>query len=156
MRAVIVLPSTGKGLNRTYAGRECSMSVSDAVEFDLPVGDGPAGPEGDETIYCDFSMLPEELGRRAGHALASMAAALRGDDSEFPWGEPDPVGVAIALQVLSFVPERTRAGKGPVYRIAFHEVSPDAEDAGGRPPAPDPPDPTAPPGVALWMPTGGR
>ena len=34
--------------------------VSDALEFDLPVGDGPAGPEGDETIYCDFSMLTGE------------------------------------------------------------------------------------------------
>ena len=87
------------------------MAVSDALEFDLPVGDGPAGPEGDETIYCDFSMLPEELGQRAGRALASMAAALRGDDSEFPWGEPDPVGVGIALQVLSFLPERTKAGR---------------------------------------------
>ena len=31
MRALIVLPSTNKGLNRTYAGRACSMSVSDAV-----------------------------------------------------------------------------------------------------------------------------
>ena len=99
MRAVVVLPSTDRGLNRTYAGRACSMAVSDALEFDLPVGDGPAGPEGDETIYCDFSMLPEELGQRAGRALASMAAALRGDDSGFPWGEPDPVGVAVALQV---------------------------------------------------------
>ena len=87
------------------------MAVSDALEFDLPVRDGPAGPEGDETIYCDFSMLPEELGQRAGRALASMAAALRGDDSEFPWGEPDPVGVGIALQVLSFLPERTKARK---------------------------------------------
>ena len=44
MRAVVVLPSTDKGLNRTYAGRACSMAVSDALEFDLPVGDGPAGP----------------------------------------------------------------------------------------------------------------
>ena len=88
-------------------------------------------------------MLPEELGQRAGRALASMAAALRGDDSEFPWGEPDPVGVGIALQVLSFLPERTRIGKGPVYRIAFHEVSPDAEDAGEGPPAPDRSDPAA-------------
>ena len=40
MRAVVVLPSTDKGLNRTYAGRACSMAVSDALEFDLPVGDG--------------------------------------------------------------------------------------------------------------------
>ena len=134
---MVVLPSTDKALNRTYAGRACSMAVSDALEFDVPVGDGPAGPEGDETIYCDFSMLPEELGQRAGRALASMAAALRGDDSEFPRGEPDPVGVGIGLQVLSFLPERTKAGKGPVYRIAFHEVSPDAEDAGEGPPAPD-------------------
>ena len=148
MRAVVVLPSTDKGLNRTYAGRACSMAVSDALEFVLPVGDGPAGPEGDETIYCDFSMLPEELGRRAGRALASMAAALRGDDSEFPWGEPDPVGVGIALQVLSFLPERTKAGKGPVYRIAFHEVSPDVGDAGrGTTIAPDRSDPAAVPGV---------
>ena len=84
MRAVVVLPSTDKELNRTYAGRACSMAVSEALEFDLPVRDGPAGPEGDETIYCDFSMLPEELGQRAGRALASMAAALRGDDSGFP------------------------------------------------------------------------
>ena len=149
MRAVVILPSTDKGLNRTYAGRACSMAVSDALEFDLPVGDGPAGPEGDETIYCDFSMLPEELGQRAGRALASMAAALRGDDSEFPWGEPDPVGVGIALQVLSLLPERTKAGKGPVYRIAFHEVSPDAEDAGEGPPAPDRSDPAAVPGAAV-------
>ena len=125
------------------------MSVSDAIEFDLPVRDGPAGPEGDETIYSDFSMLPEELGHRAGRALASMAAALRGDDSEFPWGEPDPVGVGIALQVLSFLPERTKAGKGPVYRIAFHEVSPDAEEAGKGTPAPDRSDPAALPGVAV-------
>ncbi len=149
MRAAVVLPSTGKGLNRTYAGRTCSMSVSDALEFDLPVRDGPAGPEGDKTICCDFSMLPEELGRRAGRALASMAAALRGDDSEFPWGEPDPVGVGIALQVLSFLPERTKAGKGPVYRIAFHEVSLDAEEARERPPAPDRSDPAVLPGIAM-------
>ena len=149
MRAVVVLPSTDKGLNRTYAGRACSMSVSDALEFDLPVGDGPAGPEGDETIYCDFSMLPEELGQRAGRVLASMAAALRGDDSGFPWGEPDPVGVGIALQVLSFLPERSKAGKGPVYRIAFHEVLPGAEDAGEGPPAPDRSDRTAVPGIAV-------
>ena len=149
MRAVVVLPSTDKGLNRTYAGRACSMAVSDALEFDLPVGDGPAEPEGDETIYCDFSMLPEELGQRAGRALASMAAALRGDDSGFPWGEPDPVGVGIALQVLSFLPERTKAGKGPVYRIAFHEVSPDAEDAGDTTIAQDQTDPAALPGVAV-------
>ena len=132
MRAVVVLPSTDKELNRTYAGRACSMAVSDALEFDLPVGDGPAGPESDETIYCDFSMLPEELGQRAGRALASMAAALRGDDSEFPWGEPDPVGVGIALQVLSFLPERTKIGRGPVYRIAFHEVAPDAGAEGDQ------------------------
>ena len=132
MRAVVVLPSTDKGLNRTYSGRACSMAVSDALEFDLPVGDGPAGPEGDETIYCDFSMLPEELGQRAGRALASMAAALRGDDSEFPWSEPDPVGVGIALQVLSFLPERTKLGRGPVYRIAFHEVAPDAGAEGDQ------------------------
>ena len=149
MRAVVVLPSTDKELNRTYAGRACSMAVSDALEFDLPVGDGPAEREGDETIYCDFSMLPEELGQRAGRALASMAAALRGDDSEFPWGQPDPVGVGIALQVLSFLPERTRIGKGPVYRIAFHEVSPDAEEAGDRPAAPDRSDPAALSGVAV-------
>ena len=35
MRAVVVLPPTDKGLNRTYAGHACSMSVSDALEFDL-------------------------------------------------------------------------------------------------------------------------
>ena len=125
------------------------MSVSDALEFDLPVKDGPAGPESDETIYCDLSMLPEELGQRVGGALASMAAALRGDDSKFPWGEPDPVGVGIALQVLSFLPREDQGRKRSLYRIAFHEVSPDAEEAGERPPAPDRSDPAALPGVAV-------
>ena len=80
-------------------------------------------------------MLPDELGQRAARALVSMAAALRGDDSEFPWGKPDPVEVGIALQVLSCLPERNAIGKGPVYRIGFREVSQDPGEAEGRAPA---------------------
>ena len=137
MRAVVVMPPTREGPGRTYAGCTCSMSVSDALEFDLPVRDGPAGPDDGGTVYCDFSMLPDELGQRAAGALVSMAAALRGDDSEFPWGEPDPVGVGIALQVLNCLPERNTIGKGPVYRIAFREVSQNPDEAEGHAPAQD-------------------
>jgi len=137
MRAVVVMRPTKEGPGRTYAGCTCSMSVSDALEFDLPVRAGPAGPDDGGTVYCDFSMLPDELGQRAARALVSMAAALRGDDSEFPWGEPDPVGVGLALQVLSCLPERNTIGEGPVYRIAFHEVSQDPGEAEGHAPAQD-------------------
>ena len=77
-------------------------------------------------------MLPDELGQRAARALVSIAAALRGDDGEFPWSEPDPVGVGIALQVLNCLPERNTIGKGPVYRIAFREVLA-GPGRGGRP-----------------------
>ena len=59
------------------------------------------------------------------------------------------MGVAVALQVLSFLPERTKARKGPVYRIAFHEVSPGAEEAGDTTIARDQTDPAALPGVAV-------
>ena len=78
-------------------------------------------------------MLPEELGQRPGAPWHRWRRRSAGTTASFPWGEPDPVGVGIALQVLSFLAERTKAGKGPVYRIAFHEVSPDAEDAGDGP-----------------------
>ncbi len=133
MRAVVVMPPTKEGPGRTYAGCTCSMSVSEALEIDLPVRDGP---DDGGTVYCDFSMLPDELGRRAACALVSMAAALRGDDSEFPWGEPDPVGVGMALQVLSCLRERNTIGKGP-YRIAFREVSQDPGETEGHAPAQD-------------------
>ena len=46
-------------------------------------GDGSTASEDDALIYCDFSPLPEEIGRRATRALESVAAALRGGDSEF-------------------------------------------------------------------------
>jgi len=36
MRAVVVMPPTKQGPNRTYAGCTCSMSVSEALEIDLP------------------------------------------------------------------------------------------------------------------------
>ena len=113
------------------------MSVSEALEIDLPVRDGPAGPDDGDTVYCDFTMLPDELGQRAARALVSIVAALRGDDSEFPWGEPDPAGVGIALQVLSCLPDRNTIGKGPVYRIAFSEVSHDPAEAEDRAPVQD-------------------
>ena len=67
----------------------------------------------------------------------SIAGAFRGDDSEFPWSEPDPVGVGIALQVLSCLPERNMIGEGPVYRIAFREVAQDPGEAEGHAPAQD-------------------
>ena len=134
MRAVVVMPSTEEGPSRTYAGCTCSMSVSEALEIDLPVRDGP---DDGGTVYCDFSMLPDELGQRAARALVSIAGAFRGDDSEFPWGEPDPAGVGIALQVLSCLPERNTIGEGPVYRIAFREVAQDPGEAEGHAPAQD-------------------
>ena len=137
MRAVVVMPPTREGPSKTYAGCTCSMSVSEALEIDLPVKDGPAGPDDGGTVYCDFSMLPDKLGQRAAHALVSMAAALRGDDSEFPWGEPDPVGVGIALQVMNCLPDRNTIGKGPVYRIAFSEVSKDPGESERRAPVKD-------------------
>ncbi len=137
MRAVVVMAPTKEGPGRTYAGYTCSMSVNEALEFDLPVRDGPAGPDDGDTIYCDFSMLPDELGQRAARALVSIAAALRGDDSEFPWSEPDPVGVGIALQVLNCLPERKTISEGPVYRIAFREVEQDPGEADGDAPAQD-------------------
>ena len=62
MRAVVVMPSTKEGPSRTYAGCTCSMSVSEAPEIDLPVWDGP---DDGGTVYCDFSMLPDEVGQRA-------------------------------------------------------------------------------------------
>ena len=113
------------------------MSVSEALEVDLPVRDGPAGPDDSDTVYCDFAMLPDELGQRAARALMSIAAALRGDDSEFPWGEPDPVGVGIALQVLSCLPDGNTIGKGAVYRIAFSEISHNPGEAEGHAPEKD-------------------
>ena len=36
----------------------------------------------------DFSMLPDEIGKRAARALESIAAALRGGDSDFLWNDP--------------------------------------------------------------------
>ena len=137
MRAIVVMPPTREGPTKTYAGCTCSISVNEALEIDLPVRDGPAGPDDGGTVYCDFSMLPDELGQRAARALMSMAAALRGDDSEYPWSEPDPVGVGIALQAMSCLPDRNTIGKGPVYRIAFSEVSKDPGKTEGRAPAQD-------------------
>ena len=137
MRAVVVMTPTKQGPSKTYAGFTCSMSVSEALEIDLPVKDGPAGPDDGGTVYCDFSMLPDELGQRAARALVSIAAAFRGDDSEYPWSEPDPVGVGIALQVMSFLPDRNTIAKGPVYRIAFSEAPKNQEEAEGRAPVQD-------------------
>ena len=122
------------------------MSVSDVLEIDLPEGDGSTASEDDDAlIYCDFSLLPEEIGRRATQALESVAAALRGGDSDFLWSEPDPVGVGIALQVLTCLPDRTAMGKGPVYRIAFEVIATAARSEGdvasarGQERSPDPP-----------------
>ena len=40
--------------------------------------------------------------------------------------------MGIALQVLTCLPDRNTIRKGPVYRIAFHEVAPDAGTEGDR------------------------
>ena len=48
MRAVVVAPPIKEGPNRTYAGCTCSMSVSEGLEFDLPVR---AGPDVGDTVY---------------------------------------------------------------------------------------------------------
>ena len=130
MRVVVVLPSSREGPIRTYAGHKCAMSVSDAFEIDLPAKGGSVDPEDDAQVICDFSPLPGEIGRRAARVLRAMAPALRGGDSNFLWSEPDPVGVGIALQVLTCLPNRRTIGKGPIYRIAFHEVVPDAGGEG--------------------------
>ncbi len=45
--------------------------------------------------------------------------------------------MGIALQVLSCLPKRNTIGKGPVYRIAFREVSQDPGEAEGHAPAQD-------------------
>ena len=137
MRVVVVLPAAGEGPIRTYAGHTCRMSVSDTLEIDLLVKDGRVDHADDVTILCDFSMLPEELGRRAARALEAIAAALRGGDSDFLWSEPDPGAVGIALQVLTCLPDRNSIREGPVYRIALHEVA-RAAGEGGTAPGQDP------------------
>ena len=138
MRAIVVMPPTREGPTRTYAGCTCSISVNEALEIDLPVRDGPAGPDDGGTVYGDFSMLPDELGQRAARALMSMAAALRGDDSEYPWSEPDPVGVGIALQAMSCLPDRNTIGNDGRNRLSDPAAGgPDSrpvrEDAGALP-----------------------
>jgi len=78
MRAVVVMPSTKERPSRTYVGCTCSMSVSEALEFDLPVRAGPAGPDDGGTVHCDFSMLPNELGRHRGRPGVDGGGAPRG------------------------------------------------------------------------------
>ena len=133
MRVLVVLPAAEQGPVRTYAGHACRMSVSDTLEIDLPVKDGSGDVGGsDVTVLCDLSMLPDEFGRRAARALELIAGALREGDCDFLWSEPDPGPVGIALQVLICLPDRNTIRKGPLYRIAFHEVAPDVGAAGDR------------------------
>ena len=62
-------------------------------------------------------MLPNELGRRAAGALVSMAVALRGDDSEIPWGEPDR-----RTPGLSLLADGVEATRQPGHHCAAYLV----------------------------------
>ena len=139
MRAVVVMPPTKEGPSRTYAAAHAAHAACPSAKRSRSAcrcGTGRPGRTTAARSTATSRCCPTSWDGASRAPWCRWRAALRGDDSEFPWGEPDPVGVGIALQVLSCLPERNAIDKGPVYRIAYREVSQDRSVPAAIPRAP--------------------
>ena len=127
---VVESPAKAKTIGR-YLGPGYTVLASYGHVSDLPAKDGSVDPG------RDFAMV-YATGRRARRALGAIRKALEGAGRLILATDPDREGEAIAWQVLRWLHDKRAVGDRQVWRVALHEITPEAvRDAMARPRALD-------------------